>query len=160
MARWIGSAKVERGTHWLARLTANLFGFPTATDGEQTVPIWVDIKSDASRESWTRTFGNRSFRSMLCVGKGRADKLLTESFGPFTFGLALVLENGKLHYIVRSWQLLNIPLPRLLAPSGGTYESADDGQFCFHIEIRLPWAGLVVKYVGRLEPQLKSPVPD
>lgn len=119
----------------------------------------MTVKPDTTGERWTRIFGHRSFHSVLCVGKGRNDKLLTERFGPFTFGIALVLEDGRLNYKIRSWQFLNIPLPRILAPGGNTYESADKNCFCFHIEIKLPWVGLVVKYTGSLAPSITSQAP-
>lgn len=150
--RWSGSANVERGTHWLAHAIANVFGFPASTDAQLTVPIQVDITPDTSNEIWTRTFGKRSFHSTLCAGKGHYERLLTERFGPLTFALALVWTDGKLHYKVRNWQLLGVPMPNWLAPSGNTYESAGGERFCFHIEIRLPLVGLIVKYVGWLEP--------
>ena len=150
--RWSGNARVERGTNWLAQTVASMFGFPAATASQPTVPIDVSIKTDASSELWTRRIGSSSFRSQLFAGKGRADKLLTERFGPLTVGLAVVWAHGKLYYIVRNWQLLGMPMPGWLAPSGNTYESADDERFCFHVEIRLPLVGLIVKYAGWLKP--------
>jgi hypothetical protein len=44
-----------------------------------------------------------------------------------------------------------LPLPRFLAPTGNTFERAEDGRFHFHVEIGFPWTGLIVRYRGWLE---------
>jgi hypothetical protein len=49
--------------------------------------------------------------------------------------------------------VFGIPLPQALAPFGSAYESAEDGRFHFHVEIRLPVIGLIVGYRGWLVPQ-------
>jgi len=69
-----------------------------------------------------------------------------------TFSIALVVVEGKLRFVVRRWKFLGIPLPRRWAPAGDTFESSADGQFCFHVEIRHPLAGLIVRYSGWLVP--------
>ncbi len=145
--RWSGSAHIERGQNWLARVVGALFGFPAA--GTE-VDVQVNLKPLPAGERWTRTFGGRSFSSFLSLGEGRSDKLLCERFGPFTFGLALVVEHEKLRFVVRRWQFCGISLPRFLAPAGDSYESEMDGHFYFHIEIKHPLTGLIVKYKGRL----------
>ena len=43
-------------------------------------------------------------------------------------------------------------MPRWLMPGGDSFETVEDGRFRFHVEIRLPLAGLVVRYRGWLEP--------
>ncbi len=53
----------------------------------------------------------------------------------------------------RRWSLLGLPLPRALGPIAIAYESAEDGRFHFHVEIRLPLVGLLVRYQGWLEPR-------
>jgi hypothetical protein len=78
---------------------------------------------------------------------------MCERFGPFAFGLALVRETDRLRLVVRRWRVFGIPLPAALAPFGDAYESAEDGRFHFHVEIRLPVVALVVGYRGWLVPQ-------
>jgi len=78
--------------------------------------------------------------------------LLCERFGPFAFGLALVLEGERLKLVVRRWSFLGLQLPRALAPGGEAYEHAADGRFNFHVEITLPVVGLIVRYRGWLMP--------
>jgi len=67
--------------------------------------------------------------------------------------MALVLDAGRLRLVVRRWSCFGIPLPLALAPRGNTYESAEDGRFHFHVEIRHPLIGLIVGYRGWLVPR-------
>jgi hypothetical protein len=142
-----GIATVERGSGLLSRLVGALIGFPGAG---RDVPVNVAFALKPSGERWRRTFAGRSFESFQWAGAGR-DTLLMERFGVLTFGLALVFDGRKLHLVVRSWTLLGIPLPLALAPGGQTYEFVEHGRFCFHVEIRHPLTGLIVRYAGWLE---------
>lgn len=146
-ARMAGLANVERGAGLLAHMIALLFRFPLA--GKQ-IPVDVLITKTQGREIWRRTFGGRSFSSVLSKGTGHADMLLTERFGPFTFQITLLVDDEKLRYIIRSWKFCGMPLPRAWAPRGDSYESSKNGIFGFNIEITHPLAGLVVKYSGEL----------
>ena len=142
-----GLATVERGTGVLARITAGIFRFPEASN---EVPITVSFVQSSGGEIWTRDFGGRKFKSTLSAGTGRNEHMLEERFGPFKFGMALVLEKGRLNFVVRNWSVLGLPMPRLWAPFGDTYEYEKAGIFSFHVEIRHPLLGLVVRYVGCL----------
>jgi hypothetical protein len=151
--RMAGVAMVERGKGWLARFIAILFQFPA--DGDDVV-IDVLIKKSAGSETWIRTFAGRSFSSVISLGRGRSDNLLSERFGLFSFDLALVVDNGILRFVVRRWKLWRIPLPSAWAPCGDSYECSRNGRFCFDIEIRHSLAGLIVKYSGSLAPAIKG----
>jgi hypothetical protein len=142
-----GRATVERGQGWLSRTVGAAVGFPSAG---LNIPVTVAITRDTEGETWVRTFAEKSFSSRLTLGTGKLDKLIVESFGPFSFGLALVLSEEKLDFIVRSWKVGPIPLPARWAPSGNACEYSVDGKFHFHIEIRHPMTGLIVKYSGFL----------
>ena len=85
-------------------------------------------------------------------GRGRNQHLITERFGPFAFGLALVTQGPKLRVIPRRWTLFGLPLPRALMPRGDSYEAEQNGKFRFHVEIALPLIGPVVTYDGWLDP--------
>jgi hypothetical protein len=144
-----GRATVQRGTNFLSRLVGVLFGFPSAGCD---VPVRVTFASKGGRELWTREFAGRPFSSLQEEGRGRFERLLCESFGPFAFGLALVVDRKKLKLIPRRWSAFGIPMPRAWVPSGEAYETADDGRFNFHVEISLPLVGLIVRYRGWLVP--------
>lgn len=145
-----GRATIERGRGFAARLIAALFRFPHAgTD----VPVRVTFHSDGQREIWQRDFAGRAFSSIQEDGQGAFERLLCERFGPFAFGLALVLERGRLELVVRRWTLFGIPLPLTLAPTGDAYETVEDGRFNFHVEIGHRLSGLIVRYRGWLVPR-------
>jgi len=145
-----GVATIDRGKSIFARAIAAMVGFPPAG---KDVPVQVLFTSRDGREIWRRTFADRSFTSTQEEGRGRFDRLMCERFGPFAFGLALVREADRLRLVIRRWSVLGIALPRALAPFGDAYESAEDGRFHFHVEIRLPVVGLIVRYRGWLVPR-------
>ncbi|HEY8026297.1 MAG TPA: DUF4166 domain-containing protein [Burkholderiaceae bacterium] len=142
-----GFAVIERGSGLLPWLTAKIFGFPAAGTN---VPVGVTFRNERGGELWTRKFGNKSFSSFQSQGMGSSKGLLCERFGPLVFGLALFLREGRLNLEVRRWRFFGLPLPLVLAPSGDSYEHVEDGKFCFHVEIRHPLVGLIVRYRGWL----------
>ncbi len=145
-----GRASVIRGTNPLARFAAALMRFPKAAADTE-----VEVRFDRSGggETWMRSFGNDSFSSRQCAGRGRAEGLLCERFGPLTFAMALVTEGEKLALVLRRWSLFGMPLPMWLCPRSRSFETVEDGTFRFHVEISHPLTGLIVRYQGWLEPQ-------
>ncbi|WP_349437670.1 DUF4166 domain-containing protein [Pararhizobium sp. A13] len=142
-----GRAKVERGTGLLARVTAAIIGFPAEN---ADVPVSVRFECAAGQETWIRTFAGKSFRSLQSAATGRDRHLLAEDLGPFRVLIALVPENGRLRLVIRGWRFLGLPLPLFLAPGGDTFEEECDGLFRFHVEIKSPITGLIVRYTGWL----------
>src|SRR5689334_4916634 len=92
----------------------------------------------------------KQFMSVRKPGAGRSDKLLAERFGPFTFGLALVLEEGRSRLVLRRWSFFGLNLPLILAPRSTAYEAVKDGRVHVYVEIGHPLAGLIVRYRGWL----------
>jgi hypothetical protein len=144
-----GMAIVERGKNPLARLIAVLFGFPKAG---QNVPVRVEFRQERGGELWERDFAGSKFSTFQWEGKGFYDKLLMEKFGPFTFAMALVLEQGKLKLIPRHWNFLGISMPLILAPFGETFEYVENDTFHFSVEMKHIFTGLIVRYQGWLKP--------
>jgi hypothetical protein len=145
-----GRAIVERSNSVAAWLIGSLFGFPRA--GED-VPVKVTFRLQDGREVWRREFAGRVMQSTQEEGRGRFERLVCERFGPFCFGLALVLDDGRMKIMVRRWTAFGIPMPRSWAPGGDAYESAEDGRFNFNVEIGLPLIGMIVRYRGWLVPR-------
>ena len=145
-----GFASVERGRGFLSRLTGGLFRFP---DNADDIPVSVTFEVGRNCEIWRRTFGRHSFSSTQYAGRGRSRWLICERFGLLTFGLALVFNEGRLHFVVRKWSLAGVPLPLFLAPASRSFESAEDGRFHFDVEISHRLTGLIVRYRGWLEPK-------
>jgi hypothetical protein len=144
-----GRATIEGGRNPLARLVAAIFRFPRAG---RDVPVAVTFRFRDGSETWRRDFAGRRFRSIQSEGTGRFERLLVERFGPFRFGLALVVDGGRLRLVPRCWSFLGIAMPRFLIPRGDSHEAEESGRFHFHVEIRLPLAGLIVRYRGWLAP--------
>jgi hypothetical protein len=145
-----GEADIERGSGLLAGFIGALFGFPVAARG---APTSVRFEARDGVETWTRIFAGRIMRSRQWQGVGRWEGLLCESFGPFTFGLAVLTGDGRLRLVLRRWTFLGIPLPIGLAPQGHAIESEQDGRFRFDVAIRAPLIGPIVRYRGWLAPE-------
>jgi hypothetical protein len=143
-----GRASVERGRGMLARLIAFLFRFPRAA---ADVPVTVRFAAAPEAEHWHRTFGTVSFESRLTAGRNAFEGLLSERFGPFDIGIAVVREGTALRWVTRAWTCLGVPLPTSLAPGGSIVESGKDGRFYFDVEIGQKITGLIVRYRGWLE---------
>ena len=103
------------------------------------------------KEYWQRNFDGKIFLSIQSEGKGYDDKLICERFGPFTFGLAVIVDDCRLHLMIRRWNVLGIPLPLFLAPGGSAYEYEKKGMFHFDVNITLPLIGTIVHYQGWLK---------
>jgi hypothetical protein len=142
-----GTARVEAGRHIFARLLGTLYGFPHTG---KHVPLRVSFHPGDNGELWQRDFDGMKFSTFQFEGRGQADKLLLERFGPVTFWMALVWKEGKLYSVTRRWSLFGVPLPLALAPNTSVYEYADGDDFCFHVEVKHPLMGLLVRYEGKL----------
>ena len=143
-----GQATVTRGQSLGATVVARLVGFPPSGD---VVPITVAIDPREGKELWMRDFDGHRFSSTMSAGEGSWDYLLCERFGLIRFGIALVIDEGRLHYVIRHWSIARIPMPRFLRPKGVTYETVSNGRFEFHVEIVFPLLGHIVTYAGWLE---------
>jgi hypothetical protein len=124
-----------------------LLGFPWSTDD---VEVRVTFVRAGGRETWRREFGTRRVTSVQWAGRGRYDGLLCERFGPFTLGLALVVDAGRLRLVARRWSMLGMPLPRRLVPRGEVFEAETPRGFEFDVAIDVPLAGRLVHYSGWL----------
>lgn len=144
-----GRATVERGHGFLARLIASTIGFPKAG---KDVPVKVHFTATPHSEKWTRNFAGRSFSSLQFEGTSSWEHLLCERFGAANFGIALVRKGQQLALVLRRWSLFGIPMPMMLCPRSDAYEAEENGKFHFHVEIAMPFAGLIVRYRGWLEP--------
>lgn len=145
-----GRVDVDRGNSPLSRLIGTIMGFPGAqADGK----IRVEFGRKDGVETWTRRFGSQRFSSRQWVGKGRAAQLAVEGFGPMACGMALVLEDGRLNLVPRRWTVFGLALPDWLFPRIEAWEEVDwEGRFRFHVDIRHPLAGFILRYRGWLAP--------
>jgi Domain of unknown function (DUF4166)/Saccharopine dehydrogenase NADP binding domain len=153
-----GLCHVERGRGFLAKLVANVIGFPRPGHNQPIeVTFAPDVTANGARaERWTRKISGRFFSSQMSLGEGRWQHLLCERFGVATYAIALVPKQGGVDLVLRGWSIGGCPMPLFLAPSVTASESAEDGRFNFHIDISHPWLGLIVRYYGHLINSNKS----
>lgn len=147
--RWSGTANVQRGSNPLARVAATLLRLPKAG---ADMPVSVTFTPSQNTEHWQRNFNGRKFHSVQSFGTGRHSHLLKERFGPITVALALTLKNGTLDLIPRHWSFLGLPLPKTLLPQGRSFETTQNGTFCFDVQFKTPLTGLIAAYQGQLKP--------
>lgn len=147
---WHGQASVQTGSSVLAALVRRLIGFPGQG---AAIPVTVEIRRCGDGEQWLRDFGGKRFRSELklfgTLGGGR----VTERFGPFRFVIALNPGPTGLGFPVERGWCLGLPLPSWLLPRSQSVESAGDGLFRFDVAVCLPLVGLIVRYIGWLQPR-------
>jgi hypothetical protein len=142
-----GRCTVDRGRNPLAWLVAASIGFPKAGQ-EQSIAVRLSV--DGAGERWIRTCGGRTFSSTQHPGRGRAEWLVRERFGPVAVDMALIADTSGMRYVVRRWMLLGVPLPLWLGPRSTASESVQDGNFRFDVTISHPVTGLIVRYCGTL----------
>ena len=153
-----GRSRVERGPRLLARIICAMIGFPRSS---ADTPARVRFSAANGVETWTRMFGRQQFESRQFVGRGRAQRLLCERFGPVTFAMALVVgDDDRLSLVLRRWSVWGVPLPMWLCPRSQSYESAEVDRFNFHVAISHPLTGLIIRYDGWLERGLCDHQPD
>ncbi|MFQ6554029.1 DUF4166 domain-containing protein [Aestuariibius insulae] len=145
--RFEGRASITRGQGLYPLLIALLFRFP---DASEDVPVSVVKTPTETGETWTRTFGARSFSSHLSRWAGG----LTERFGPMIFAIDLTPQTDRLSWPVTAAFLPgHIPLPAWSLPVSYASETEKDGVFQFDVAIHAPLTKeLVVRYQGYLKP--------
>ncbi len=154
-----GEANITRGKNPLSWIVAALLGFPKTGIA---VPARIDIEITDKDEKWTRHFAGKVMSSRLSNAKGRYAHYIAERFGAITVYIALTPErqnqtegkskkdSKRLRYTVKHWSFLGLPLPKFLCPGGDVYEYEQDGRFHFHVDMKAPIFGRLVKYEGWL----------
>ena len=147
--RFVGVAKVERGSGFVAALAAWFFGFPRAGD---RIPLTLTKYRARAGEVWERNFGGAVFQS-YCTPSNRKYHY-RERFWLFNFEQELPVEAGAMYLPVRRGWFLGVPIPRPLLPQSDSKEFAADGRFCFDVSLGLPLSGApIVRYSGWLSPE-------
>ena len=146
-AAFSGRARVAGASNPVGKLVARIFGFPRPADD---IAVTVTLAREDGVETWTRSFAGSTFQSMQQEGEGRYAGLIVERFGLTGFGMAVVVEGGRLGLVLRRWDILGLPMPRWLMPHVTAGEHADDGRFHFLVDIALPVLGRLVRYEGWL----------
>jgi hypothetical protein len=143
--RWQGRADVERGMSLVVRLLATVFRLPPAGP-DQRLTVTFEVAGDA--EIWTRTFGDKRFRSVQSEQAGK----LHETVGLSRLIMSVSADTAGLQLTMLGARLVGVPLPRFLVPQIRAVESEQGGRFHFDVEAWLPGFGRLVRYRGWLEP--------
>lgn len=138
-----GQARVAPGGG-IANILANLMGLPAAGD---QVAMAVEGEHLPDRMIWNRRFSDRRFRSCFRLDENR----LIESLGPFRRRLRLEVRDRRLRYVLERVSMFGLTVPRGLAPELEAWEGERDGRYDFAVEVRLPFAGRLVRYEGLLD---------
>ncbi len=152
-SEWVGNASARGAQNLAGRIVAALFGFPDH-DGHSRAHVAIEVSPDG--ETWTRSLGDKRFRSRLSLGTGDDAGLMCERFGIITVAMAIAWEDDKLWFMPRRWRIGSLPLPTALLPKGGSFEHVRDGSFAFDVRIEAPIFGLIAAYEGTLRPQTGS----
>ena len=139
-----GGCSIERGRHWLARLSATLAGMPPAT---AQVALRIEIAATGSGETWSRYFGDRPLRSRLSADQG----LLVERLGPLSITFQLEATEQQIRWTPRAGRVLGVCLPASFFKGVVASESMLDGRYHFDVQAALPVIGLVIHYRGWLQ---------
>jgi len=147
--RWVGEARVTRGTSFLGNLMCRIIGFPPQAD---RTPVSVTIERRGHTEIWQRDFGGKLFRSTLSLHDGQQAGHILERFGPLRFAIDLANGDGQLAFPVGKGTFLGVPLPGWLVPISQAREYEQEGRFHFDVRISMPGLGPLVRYQGGLDP--------
>lgn len=145
-----GTIDVVGASNWLGRALARLLRLPRAGKG---LPMTLHVVPKHGGETWRRSFAGKP----LVTWQGRdARGRMLEHFGLLEMAFRLSVSAGALDYAHVGTALrlgrLHLPLPSFLAPKITARETSD-GPKTVHmvVEVRLPVAGLLIAYRGRLE---------
>ncbi len=145
---WLGEADVERGTHWLARLIATLFGLPPSGPAQ---PLQVRFTPEHGTEIWERRFGQAVFRSRQTLGARSGAAVIEEDIGPARLTLIPEVTSDALCLSAGGLRVFGIPMPRLLVPRVTTRETVANGRYRFDVEAQVAGIGRLIRYTGWLE---------
>lgn len=145
-----GTIDVVGASNWLGRALARLLRLPRAG---KAIPTTLHIVPEHGGETWRRSFAGKP----LVTWQGRdARGRMAERFGLLEMTFRLSVSAGALNYAHVGTALrlgrLRLPIPSFLAPRITARETSD-GPKAVHtaVEVRLPLAGLLIAYRGRLE---------
>lgn len=137
-----GTVNVCRG-NWIAHIVCNAFHFPK--EGEN-VPLQVDCSHTPDSMIWVRDFNGLKMKSHF----QRKGEYLIEHLGPLAMSFKAVEEHAQLHYAFIHTRCFGIPVPKFLSPQVVAFETENNGQYEFNVEVRLFLIGKVLSYGGRL----------
>mgnify|MGYP005726027529 CR=1 FL=1 len=142
---WHGRCDVKRGTHFFARILAEILSLPRSG---QDIDVEVRFKQEGEKEHWRRSFGGRPFQSV----QWQEGELLYERLNLTTLVFEVITSPERLSLSLCGLRVCGIPVLGVLRPEVSAEEREMDKKFHFTIHTTLPLIGLLVAYEGTLEP--------
>jgi hypothetical protein len=151
VASYQGRVDVERGSSLLARLCGGMVKLPPAMCD---APLTLVLQADARAEIWQREFNGHRLNSRMRCRK----RMLCERIGPLAFRYVLHSSAaGVIYWNVARVRLLGVvPLPVRLFAGLQCHEYEQDGIYRFVVDVRMPMAGLLIRYQGWLAPAVSA----
>jgi hypothetical protein len=140
-----GSSTITAPRKFGARLLALVAGLPSPGRDTPTTVHFTPLAN--AREFWRRDFAARRYQSVM---EASPNGQLIEHFGPFDLYFELSVRSSGLHWSLKSWRLLGVPLPSITTPKIECLETASGDAFAFDIDVMFPIIGPVVHYNGEL----------
>tara|TARA_R110000787_G_scaffold58951_4_gene133793 strand:+ start:2157 stop:2690 length:534 start_codon:yes stop_codon:yes gene_type:complete len=148
--RYTGHATIEHGRSVAAQVGVKLGRFPPPG---HNIPFAIAVSQTGQGEHWVRDFDGHVTESSLRYDQVHGQ--IIEKLGHVICALSLRCDADQLHVDVARFWLFGLPLPSLLMPRSISREWQDGtGAFCFDIGAQLPGGASLIRYYGRLVPQL------
>ena len=138
-----GTMTVDRGTHPLTPLLAQLLKLPGAGAGQ---PVELSVHAAKSGDLvWTRQIGSARLETRQ-ISRGRR---LVETNGVGSVAFDLIAEDGSLRYRQVSMRCAGLPLPGAVAPRVEASVSPTDSGW--EVTVIVTWRGhLMCRYTGSM----------
>jgi len=147
---WKGWFQIDNGRRWLSKLIIFLMRLPRKTD---RTSLRLKIERFKNGEKWSRQIGTHRLVTTQLEGRSRQ---ILERMDGLEFAFNLRVKRGGIIYQQKSCGLrlgfLFIPLPKILSPRIEASEKPSGKNVLVRVAIRVPIAGLVVSYNGRIAP--------
>jgi hypothetical protein len=142
-----GRCSVESGRNGLARIIQLFASLPRRSNADLPVHVVIErAETSASREIWTRRFGEQRMRTVIRAGRNG----LEEVFGPIVLRFALTAESDRIVWSLVGAKFLFLPLPAALFAGCRAFETIVDGRYWFDARAHMAGIGLLVHYKGWL----------
>jgi hypothetical protein len=145
-----GRCSIASGRGWLARAIQLFASLPRRSHPDVPVHVVIELsergENSASRETWTRRFGEHRMQSVIRPGRGA----LEECFGPMVLTFGLTVQSDRIVWKLAGARFLFLPLPTAWFAGCEAFETIVDGRYWFDARAHIAGIGLLVHYKGWL----------
>lgn len=147
---WKGMITVERSSNMLGHTIGTVIGLP---ERMQRQPFEMTFHAERNAKSaWTRTFHNKTMKSITEVKEDGQDNLMLDTMWPVSIGLKTTASSNKIEYTGKKAYIFGLALPAILNPKITSSEECHDDHITFNVSINIPVIGRISRYHGVLYP--------